>query len=109
MKLAYIVGPYRSKKGIKGVVDNIRRAEKVALKYWKLGYCVICPHKNTALMDGVDTDKMFLEGGLELVAKCDVIVAMKGWKKSAGSTFEIGFAIELNKEIIYESTNKKPK
>ena len=102
MKIAYIVGPYRSKEGINGIVNNIRRAEKVALKYWKLGYCVICPHKNTALMDGVDTDEMFLEGGEELVRRSDVIVAMNGWDLSLGSIEEIELAKQLGKEIIYE-------
>ena len=102
MKLVYIVGPYRSPKGIHGIVENIRRAEKVALKYWNKGYCVICPHKNTALMDGVDTDEMFLEGGEELVRRADVIVVMKGWTSSVGSVGEINLAIELNKKIIYE-------
>lgn len=100
MKLAYIVGPYRSKKGIKGIVDNIRKAEKVALKYWKLGYCVVCPHKNTALMPGPDA--MFLAGGIELVKRADVIVAVKGWEESEGSMDEINLAKRLGKEIIYE-------
>jgi len=102
MKLAYIVGPYRSKKGKQGIIQNIKNAEKIALKYWELGYCVICPHKNTALMDGVDTDEMFLTGGLELVFRSDLIVVMKGWKKSEGSIAEIRCAKELNKDIIYE-------
>ena len=102
MRLAYIIGPYRSKKGINGIVNNIARAEKVALKYWKLGYCVVCPHKNTALMDGVDTDEMFLMGGKELVMRADVIVLMKGWGNSAGSIVELSLAKRLHKEIIYE-------
>ena len=100
MKLAYIVGPYRSKKGTKGIIDNIKKAEKVALKYWKLGYCVVCPHKNTALMLG--PDDMFLAGGIELVKRADVLVIMKGWKESKGSKDEINLAENLKKEIIYE-------
>lgn len=102
MKIAYIVGPYRSKEGMKGVVDNIQRAEEVALKYWKKGYAVICPHKNTALMDGVDTDDMFLIGDHELVKRSDVVVAMKGWKKSKGGMVEVALAKKLGKKIIYE-------
>ena len=100
MKVAYIVGPYRSKKGTKGIVDNIQKAEKVALKYWKKGYAVICPHKNTALMEG--PDDMFLIGDHELVKRSDIIVAMKNWKKSKGGVVEITLAKRLKKEIIYE-------
>lgn len=102
MKIAYIVGPYRSNKGIHGVVENIRRAEKVALKYWKKGYCVICPHKNTALMDGVGTDWMFLKGGVRLLNMSDVIIVMKKWDKSKGSIKEVDVAKCLDKKIIYE-------
>lgn len=33
-KLAYIAGPYRADT-IHGIVQNIRKAEAVAIKYWK--------------------------------------------------------------------------
>lgn len=101
MEIVYIVGPYRSTNGIYGVVNNIRRAEKVALKYWKKGYAVICPHKNTALMDGAATDKMFLDGGMKLVEVADIIVVMENWKQSEGSRAEVDLAKKLNKRIIY--------
>jgi len=66
MKVAYISGPYRAAT-VHGVVENIRRAERVALKYWQLGYAVICPHTNTALFDGAAPDDVWLAGDLELL------------------------------------------
>ena len=102
MKIVYIVGPYRSKKGINGIVNNIMNAEKVAIKYWKLGYAVICPHMNTALMDGIGTDDMFLAGDREIIKRVDIIVVMKKWKTSKGSIAEIELAKKLNKDIIYD-------
>ena len=66
MKLSYIAGPYRSDT-INGIVQNIRNAEKVAIKYWRLGYAVICPHKNTALFDGLLPDHVWLEGDIEII------------------------------------------
>ena len=100
MKVAYIIGPYRAET-IFGVVENIRRAEEVARKYWLKGYAVICPHKNTSLMDGLDTDEMFLKGDWELIKRSDVVVVMKNWGGSKGSQKEVDLAYKLNKEIIY--------
>ena len=59
MKVAFISGPYRGKTE-SDVVANIRHAEKYALKYWQLGYAVICPHKNTALFGGLAPDEVWL-------------------------------------------------
>jgi hypothetical protein len=101
MRVAYIAGPYRA-PAAHGIVQNIRRAEAVALKYWKLGYAVICPHKNTALFDGTCADSTWLDGDLEILARCDVIVMMKGWEKSQGAAEELQHAESLAKEVIYD-------
>ena len=101
MKIAFISGPYRAKTEW-GVLNNIRAAEKVALKYWKKGYVVICPHKNTALMGGVLPDEVWLKGDLEILRRCDVVVMMEGWKKSEGARAEHEEALIKFMEIIYE-------
>ena len=101
MKVAYIAGPYRGKT-IYETVENIRRAEKVAIKYWQKGYAVICPHKNTALFDGLCNDNVWLAGDLELMKRSDIVVMMKNWKESEGARFEHKVAIELNKKIILD-------
>ena len=101
MELAYIVGPYRSDT-IHGIVQNIRRAEKYAAKYWQLGYAVICPHKNTALFDGIAPDSVWLDGDIEILKRCDTIVVTPGWENSSGSINEIKIAEQLGKNIIYE-------
>jgi len=102
MRVAYIAGPYRSKT-VHGVVENIRRAEAVALKYWRIGYAVVCPHKNTALFDGTCPDETWLEGDLEILARCDTVVMMKGWEKSQGAAEELQHAQSLAKIIIFDN------
>ena len=103
MKVIYIAGPYRSKNNkICEVVQNIRNAEKIALKYWKLGYAVICPHKNTALFDGYCDDKIWLEGDIEILKRCDIIVMMSNYLKSSGAIAELNFATENNIEVIFD-------
>jgi len=101
MKIAYIAGPYRS-DSVSGVVQNIRNAESVAIKYWKLGYAVICPHKNAALFDGLMPDDTWLKGDLEILKRCDVLVMVRGWEKSTGAKAERDFAIKNNIEVIHE-------
>ena len=100
-KVAYIAGPYRSST-IRGTVENIRRAEAVALKYWQLGYAVICQHKNTALFDGALPDSVWLEGAITLMELCDVVVVFRGYMESSGTIAEINRATFLGMEIIYD-------
>lgn len=101
MKVAYIAGPYRSKT-INGIVQNIRNAEKIAIKYWKIGYAVICPHKNTSLLDGLLDDDVFLSGLIDIMKKCDVVIMMKDWQKSEGAIEEYNKAREFGIEIIFD-------
>ena len=104
MKLVYIAGPYRAKT-IYGVAQNIHNAAEVAIKYWKQGCAVICPHKNTGFLDGCTgelDDHIWLMGDLEMIRRCDAIVMMKNWKESAGARAELGLALSLKKEVIYD-------
>lgn len=97
--IVYIAGPYRE-KCIYDTVQNIRKAEMYACEYWRKGYTVICPHKNTALLDGWEPDEVWLEGAKELLRRSDIIVMIPGWQSSKGSVAEYELALELGKEII---------
>lgn len=101
MKVAFICGPYRADT-IYGIVLNIRKAEAYAKKYWDMGYCVICPHKNTALLDGTLSDEAWLSGARELLRRSDMLVAIPSWESSSGSRDEMELAREIGKEIILE-------
>lgn len=91
MKLAYVCGPYRSKT-VRGIVENIRAAESVALELWNMGFAVICPHKNSALFDGAAPDSVWLNGDLEILSRCDLLVTCTGWWNSDGSMKEVAAA-----------------
>lgn len=106
MKLAFISGPYRASSSYK-VQQNIYRAELIAKKYWKLGYAVICPHKNTSLFDCILPDEVWLEGDLEILSRCDVIVMMQNWRDSVGATEELKFARDMGMEIIFDQEEAK--
>ena len=100
MKVAYISGPYRACH-IYDIVLNIRAAEKTALIYWRMGYAVICPHKNTSMLDGFVDDSVWLDGDLELLRRSDVVVMLPDWRRSRGAIAEHDLAKSLDKEIHY--------
>lgn len=100
MKVVYIAGCYRTKSILKRII-NIYRARKVAIKYWKRGYAVICPHSNSGFFDGKAPDKTFLDGYLELVRRSDILAMLPGWSFSSGSCKEHEFGMNLRKKIIY--------
>lgn len=100
MKLVYVAGPYRAKTKL-GVILNIIRARRVAKELWKIGYAVVCPHMNSALMDGIVAADTFLTGDIEILKHCDVLVLQGKWERSAGTLKEIKIA-KQKRIPIYE-------
>lgn len=101
MQIAYIAGPYRSNT-INGISENIDAAKEVAKKYWLKGYMAFCPHTNSAFFDGLIPCDVILEGCLDMLRRCDVVVMMRGWENSEGAKAEFELASWLGKEIIFE-------
>jgi hypothetical protein len=106
MKIIYVAGPYRADT-IRGMVENIRRAEVAALHLWKSGWAVICPHKNTELFDGHCADDVWLRGDLEILARCDAVYMVKGWENSEGAKAEHDLARSLGLTTIYQVSEGK--
>ena len=99
--LAYLAGPYRSAAGLPGIEANILAAGRIARDLWQMGFAVICPHKNTGLMDGAIPDQGWLEGDFAMISRCDVIVMMPNWKESSGARAEHEFALQVGVPIFY--------
>lgn len=87
-KRLYISGPYRAKT-INEVYNNIAEARRRAEWGWANGFFPICPHLNSAMMDGAVADEVFLECYLQLVDLCHMILMVTGWKESEGSKAEL--------------------
>jgi len=101
MKLLYISGKYTA-NSIWETQENIRIAEKYLIKYLNLGYAVHCPHKNTAMLDGIVGIDTSMNNDLEILKRCDCIVMLPDWKESKGANIEHSLAQDMHKEIIYE-------
>jgi hypothetical protein len=100
MKLVYVAGPYRGASEWE-VVQNIRRAEALALAVWQSGAACICPHKNTALLGGAADDSVWLEGDLEMMRRCDAVVCTSDWRRSAGTLKEVRIATEIGLPVFF--------
>jgi len=101
MKLVYVAGPYRAATP-RGIVENIRRAEALALRVWKAGAACVCPHLNTALLDGAADDSVWLSGDLEIIRRSDALVLVEGWERSNGTREEIALARSLGLPVFVE-------
>lgn len=101
MKVVYVAGKYRSKQGIFGVTQNIEASRVVSRQLWAMGLAPISPHCNSNLMDGPDIDdKVFLDGDLEILRRCDAVIMLPDWQESSGATAEKAFAESLGIPVL---------
>jgi hypothetical protein len=101
-QIVYIAGQYRSKYGVIGRLINIIKARRVAIQLAKRGYCCFVPHLNWGLMDGHRDDKFWLDCGLKMLPKCQIIYMMTGWDKSAGAREEFLAAEKHKLNVMFE-------
>lgn len=87
-QVVYIAGPFRARTPWEQIL-NIRMAEHAALQVWQLGHVALCPHLNTQNFQGVCEDGVWLRGDLEMLRRCDAVVLVYGWERSAGTLAEI--------------------
>lgn len=106
MKVVYVAGPFRAKTQW-GIIQNVRKAEEVALEVARAGAMPLCPHTNTRYFHGLLTEEFWLEGTLELLRRCDAIVMVGGWQYSSGSKVELAEAKELGLPVFMGTNNLK--
>lgn len=90
-RVVYVAGPFRGPNHFV-IAENIRNAERLALEVWKLGAAALCPHANTAHFQDAAPDHVWLEGDLELLKRCDALIATDDWQRSTGARAEVEFA-----------------
>lgn len=102
MKVGYVAGPFRGKDHWE-IAENIRNAERLALEVWRLGgAAVICPHANTAHYQDAAPDHIWLDGDLEMLARCDFVIMTPDWRRSKGATAEHDFAVERGIPVFFD-------
>lgn len=91
MKVVYVAGPFGGPSAW-DIECNIRRAETLALEVWRLGAAALCPHTNTRFFQNAAPDAVWLEGGLELLRRCDALIVTPDWERSSSARAEVVFA-----------------
>ena len=99
MRIVYIAGPFRAPTGWQ-IEANVRRAEALALEVWKLGAMAYCPHLNTRHFQGEAPDEVWLEGNLEMLARCDAVLLVSGWVGSVGTMLERNEAFRAGMRVF---------
>lgn len=68
----------------------------------KRGHIPICPHMLWEGMDGVVSDDIFLNAGLDILERlCDAIYMFNGWHGSNGAVEEHDHAQLWGKQVFY--------
>jgi hypothetical protein len=98
--LIYVAGPIRALNG-RTVEDNIAIAKGIALELWKMGHAVICPHANTDLPIELADERVWLDGDLLMLSRCDAMVVVPDWRGSKGTMGEIHFCIDHDIPVYY--------
>ena len=94
--LIYVSGKY-SGKDKQEISENIRAARRVAILLWEQGHAVICPHLNTAHFeeDCQASYDQYIQGDLQMIARCDAMAMVDGWEESKGANIEKEYAESL--------------
>ena len=100
--MCYIIGPIRSKWGLIGRLINVWRGRQAAVKLWKAGFAVICPHVNSLTIAMVIPDEdEIVKLDLEIIKRCDFIVVLEGWGGSKGSRVELAFCHKIKSNVYH--------
>lgn len=104
MYLIYLAGPFRALTSW-GIEQNVRRAEEVALRLWKLGYAVICPHTLTRFYQNEAPDQLWTNGVMAMLRRCDAVFVLPDSELSIGTQEEIKEANRLDIPTFYDMTS----
>jgi len=107
-QIAFILGPYKAIQTetkadtLCNIALNIQAAKLVSIKYWKMGFAVICPQMNSAMLDDIINDDIWINSYTEIMLRCDVVVMMKDWEIYVETVKLHAEAQIANKIIFYE-------
>lgn len=100
LRVIFIAGPFRAETHYRNRL-HIRSAEAWALRVWQAGGVAICPHMNTANFQDEAPDRVWLDGDLAILRRCDGILMCPGWEKSEGSRAERTEAQAMGLDVYY--------
>ena len=98
----YLSGP------ITGTVDYKQRFKKLQREFWNMGFGFVM--NPAEVLSHTPVDKMsrsdIMNVCYALMASCDTICLMKGWKASQGCREELAYARAHGMEVVYEDMER---
>ena len=105
-KVVYVIGPIRARWRIKRWL-NVYRARNTAVKLWKAGFAVVCPHLNSLTLRHQVGEDELVAGDLRIVSRCDFVVMTGDCRHSKGAVLELELARDKRNDIrIYTSAEQ---
>lgn len=101
MRRIYIAGPFRGATPWE-VEENIREAERLALRVAREGDCPVCPHTMWRHFDKALPDEFWLQAALLLMNTCEGLRVVGGYERSSGTKREIELAREAGMDVLDE-------
>jgi nucleoside 2-deoxyribosyltransferase len=103
IRLVYIAGPFRAPTPWQ-VEQNIRDAEAISVAVARMpGLFPVCPHTMGRFLSGAAPDKVWLEGDLEMLRRCDAVLLVPRWYRSSGTRAELVEAHRLGIPVFEAS------
>ena len=106
----YVAGPLTADSD-REHYENRNAAAMVAIRLWRKGHHVFCPHSNSGgylnMLRADVPDKAFRDFGLWMIQFFDGLVLVKGWEQSKGTRAEIKEAERLG-IAVYENGDEVP-
>ena len=107
MILIYLASPYTNSDP-KILEENVKRSMEVGDKLIKLGYAPYLPllthYQHLIYPQSYD---MWLNLGLEMVKRCDMLLRLEGTSK--GADIEVALALKLGKPVAYSIEDLRQK
>lgn len=85
--VVYVAGKFRASTAWQ-IAENVREAERWALRIAAAGAQPLCPQANNAHFHGTMTEQFWIDGALAMLAKCDAAVFIPNWLESPGACEE---------------------
>jgi nucleoside 2-deoxyribosyltransferase len=97
-KLIYLAGPFTATDSW-GIEMNIRAVEEVMDWLLHRSSLSICTHSFGRMWRGREYESKMIELGVELVRRCDAVLLVGEWRRSAGTKAEVAEAFRRGKPV----------
>lgn len=91
---------------ITGTDDFIERFAKAQKDLEEQGYSVVNPAAVNSMLPKDTGYEEYMRMSFLMLDMCDTIYMLDGWSKSCGANREYGYAIAMNKVIVFENQRR---